>query len=244
MLERILDTIDLYINSLQKDYPKALTDNLWQVIINLRKHSDSQPRDDHGRWTDGGGDSSSSGGGSEKPNESYSDSSGGFLPITQRAIDNIPKIDVFDDPKVNTTVHNVCREILTDLKKDKIGTEESISFDLKLTKRRKIKGEQGEGGVKISKLDTPYISVHNHPSGKTFSVKDLVGFHDDKNCRGIVVVGNNGKIFAMKKTSAFQSTGFFEYCMKRQYGFSSFKSEKDFMKGAEKYGIKYYERTN
>ena len=245
MLERILDTIDLYINSLQKDYPKALTDNLWQVIINLRKYSDSQPRDDHGRWTDGGGgDSSSSGGGSAKPNESYSDSSGGFLPITQSAIDNIPKIDVFDDPKVNTTVHNVCREILTDLKKDKIGTEESISFDLKLTKRRKIKGAQGEGGVKISKLDTPYISVHNHPSGKTFSVKDLVGFHDDKNCRGIVVVGNNGKIFAMKKTSAFQSTGFFEYCMKRQYGFFSFKSEKDFMKGAEKYGVKYYERTN
>ena len=164
MLERILEITELYIDLLQKDYPKALTDNLWQAIINLRKYSDSQPRDDHGRWTDGGGDSSSSGGGSEKPNESYSDSSGGFLPITQRAIDNIPKIDVFDDPKVNTTVHNVCREILTDLKKDKIGTEESISFDLKLTKRRKIKGEQGEGGVKISKLDTPYISVHNHPS--------------------------------------------------------------------------------
>lgn len=34
-------------------------------IINITKYSDSQPRDDHGRWTDGGGDSGSgsSGGG-------------------------------------------------------------------------------------------------------------------------------------------------------------------------------------
>lgn len=69
MLERILDTIDLYINSLQKDYPKALTDNLWQAIINLRKYSDSQPRDDHGRWTDGGGGDSSSSGGTVTAND-------------------------------------------------------------------------------------------------------------------------------------------------------------------------------
>lgn len=69
MLERILDTIDLYINSLPKDYPKALTDNLWQAIINLRKYSDSQPRDDHGRWTDGGGGDSSSSGGTVTAND-------------------------------------------------------------------------------------------------------------------------------------------------------------------------------
>ena len=62
MLERLFDTIDLYINSLQKDYPQALTDNLWQAIINLRKYSDGQPRDDRGRWIDAGGGSSSSGG--------------------------------------------------------------------------------------------------------------------------------------------------------------------------------------
>lgn len=63
MLERLFDTIDLYINLLQKDYPKVLTENLWQAIMDLRKYSDSQPRDDHGRWTDGGGgDSSSSSG--------------------------------------------------------------------------------------------------------------------------------------------------------------------------------------
>lgn len=36
MLERILDMMDIYVHLLQKDAPKALTDNLWQAIINLK----------------------------------------------------------------------------------------------------------------------------------------------------------------------------------------------------------------
>ena len=36
-------------------------------IINITKYSDSQPRDDHGRWTDGGGDSGSGGASGSKP---------------------------------------------------------------------------------------------------------------------------------------------------------------------------------
>ena len=35
------------------------------AIININKYSDSQPRDDHGRWTDGGGDSGSGSSGGE-----------------------------------------------------------------------------------------------------------------------------------------------------------------------------------
>lgn len=46
---------------------ETLAKTLESAIIDLHKYSDSQPRDDHGRWTDGGGgDSSSSGGGSGK----------------------------------------------------------------------------------------------------------------------------------------------------------------------------------
>ena len=37
-------------------------------IINIAKYSDSQPRDDHGRWTDGGGDSGGSSGGAVASN--------------------------------------------------------------------------------------------------------------------------------------------------------------------------------
>ena len=43
MIHKILDTIDLYTDLLQKDSPQPLTENLWQAIMNLRKYSDSQP---------------------------------------------------------------------------------------------------------------------------------------------------------------------------------------------------------
>ena len=48
-------------------------------IINITKYSDSQPRDDHGRWTDGGGDSGSgsSGSGSGEREEAPRRSDGG-----------------------------------------------------------------------------------------------------------------------------------------------------------------------
>ena len=53
----------------QKETPDTkslvtLAKSLESAIIDLHKYSDSQPRDDHGRWTDGSGDSSSLGGGS------------------------------------------------------------------------------------------------------------------------------------------------------------------------------------
>ena len=65
-------------------------------IINITKYSDSQPRDDHGRWTDGGGDSGSgSSGGS---------SSGGVDSPKKRLQKMIDDGDV--TLKLNETIQN------------------------------------------------------------------------------------------------------------------------------------------
>ena len=127
---------------------------------------------------------------------------------------------------------------------DELGTEATVSINLKNLTHEFRKGEKGEGGVKFIHMDSPYISIHNHPSGETFSVRDLEILHSDSNCNALLVVGNNGKIYIMQKQDTFDSTGFFEYIMKKKYGFSKYHTEYDFMKGAEKYGVKYYERTN
>lgn len=131
MLERILEITELYIDLLQKDYPKALTDNLWQAIINLRKYSDSQPRDDHGRWTDGGGGGgSSSGGGSGKVNYAK--------PIDMLNYSNIPESETI-------TAEN----IIDDLKKTDIGREtlrvlEMLPEPVKFTYGEYYTGVRGE----------------------------------------------------------------------------------------------------
>ena len=143
--------------------------------------------------------------------------------------------------ELNERIQKESRHILETAKDLPLNSEVGYSLPLDLSNGKKKIGEPGEGAVAIPKLDVPYISIHNHPSGESFSVKDLDIFANDKYCKAIVVVGNNGKLFTMKKDDNVDNTGFFEYIMRRQFGFLPDLSEKEFLKGAEKYGYKYYE---
>lgn len=90
----------------------------------------------------------------------------------------------------------------------------------------------------------PFISIHNHPSGETISFGDIAIFQEQRQCKVMYVVGNNGNCYALIKTPKYNDMGFFELIMKRKLGFSSYSSEKEFLKECEKYGIKYIERTH
>ena len=70
--ELYIDLVDMYLDFVCDFYiPNDLTDELYEFILDVEKdlnqtpyykvykYSDSQPRDDHGRWTDGGGSSGS-----------------------------------------------------------------------------------------------------------------------------------------------------------------------------------------
>lgn len=46
---------DIYLDMIENNFPFDLTECVRELIISISKYSDSQPRDDHGRWTDGGG---------------------------------------------------------------------------------------------------------------------------------------------------------------------------------------------
>lgn len=170
----------------------------------------------------------------------YSDGNGEPILITDEAIASVPKLNVFSD-ETNERIQKESRHILETAKDLPLNSEVGYSLPLDLSNGKKKIGEPGEGTVAIPKLDVPYISIHNHPSGESFSVKDLDFFANDKHCKAIVVVGNNGKLFTMKKDDNVDNTGFFEYIMRRQFGFLPDLSEKEFLKGAEKYGYKYYE---
>lgn len=172
------------------------------------------------------------------------DASAEWIPITIQSINSIPNISEFKSIQLNELVRTESCNLLRNLINDELGTEATVSINLKNLTHEFRKGEKGEGGVKFIHMDSPYISIHNHPSGETFSVRDLEILHSDSNCNALLVVGNNGKIYIMQKQDTFDSTGFFEYIMKKKYGFSKYHTEYDFMKGAEKYGVKYYERTN
>lgn len=172
------------------------------------------------------------------------DNSTEWIQITTQSINSVPTISEFSTVQLNELVRKESCNLLRNLMNDELGTEATVSINLKDLTYKFRKGEKGEGGVKFIHIDAPYISIHNHPSGETFSVRDLEILHSDSKCKTLIVVGNNGKVYIMQKQDAFDSTGFFEHIMRKKYGFSKYNNEYDFMKGAEKYGVKYYERTN
>lgn len=208
-------------------------------IIDISKYSDSQPRDDHGRWTDGGGGSSGSSGGGASSGR-LNDSSPEFYPTSDEIINSVPEITAFDSEELNHAVHTSCKDILMSIKDDIPGTEATISISLDLTQKSEIqKGELGAGTVKAIPLDVPYVSIHNHASGETFSKRDLRKFiKDDSNIHS-VVVGNNGHLFILSKTENYNDLKMISalrYIIK-----SDGLSEEMICKGLKEYGIKYYE---
>ena len=168
-----------------------------------------------------------------------------WFPITEKSLQSIPNIDVFASERINKAVQKHCREILFDLKQDKIGTEETISMLLSDLTSKKHKGDQGGGAVRPIMLSNPYLAFHNHPSNTTMTAEDVRWMAIDSNCKAVIVIGNNGSsMFIAKQTDSFDRFGFFYYVKDKINGKTIFKSQTDFLKGAEQYGIKYFEFTN
>jgi len=181
-----------------------------------------------------------------------SDSNVGLYPITRESIESVPQFTEFASPEINEAVHKACVEILEYLVNDQIGTEGTISLPISkvveynagklVMKDLKDKGESGDGGVRIIDLNEPYIAIHNHPSGATFSIKDLDCFGRLSNCKGIVVIGNNGKsTYSLIKNANYDSYGFSWLRAMKAVGL---KTESVFFEEVTDYGVYYTTRTN
>ena len=209
-------------------------------IIETR-YSDDQPRDDHGRWMGGGGGESSGGtSDSDTLTDQLNDSSVDYHPVTDAAIDSIPEIAVFDNAELNQAVHTGCVDVLKAVKDAPPGTEATISISLDMKQKSDVQiGEPGAGTVHPVKMNVPYLSIHNHASGETFSGRDIQKFVADEKVSALCVVGNNGKVFILEKTDSFNWV---------QFGIKthSFSESSDYnlqvLNGAEQYGLRYYEK--
>ena len=157
-------------------------------IINITKYSDSQPRDDHGRWTDGGSDSGgSSGGGSGEREEAPRRSDGGKYSVDWEKVQSkeydvkISKIS--DDEKVCKSIKTRAKWALNN--RDGKDTEELYAIDLATGKEiGQITNQNISRGVKrtssfekrLAKADsegTKILLIHNHPTGMPPSPADI-----------------------------------------------------------------------
>ena len=163
------------------------------------RYSDSQPRDDHGRWTDGGdGDSSSSGSGSTP----FRDSNFDEKEITDDTIAKVPFVKIFDDETKDKAYQKANSELLTEAKKYPVGTEVSIVYDKDMKPIENhgyVVGKIGGGEVHIDNPDIPYHAFHNHPTGNTLSPDDVLNMTNKDNMLSLTAIGNSGEVFCMQR---------------------------------------------
>ncbi len=157
--------------------------------------------------------------------------------------DKAPHLAFFEDGDLNARVENAANSILEMAKTHKKGTEFGyvINFDSPYTIGKAIVGEEGAMSVKIPRCSSPSVTLHNHPSGETFSARDIDRFVIDEKAKAMCVIGNNGNWYVLEKTDSFD---WFTY----QMSVLEISGKDDFakiiMEGAEKYGFRYYEKSS
>ena len=79
-------------------------------------------------------------------------------------------------------------------------------FDIKMKPLTKdIVGPARGGSVKPPKTTVPHIFIHTHPDCSIFSQGDLYNFAHDDSIKLLTAVGHNGHIYAIEKTSEYDS---------------------------------------
>ena len=126
-----------------------------------------------------------------------------YKPVTQEAIDRVPKLDIFDDDEMNKRHQQAAKDLLTEVKRRNdvpVGTEFSIRYDKDMKPLKDEVYRQGKvGSTKFEDLGEPFHVFHNHGSGETFSLTDIQSFVDINNALSITAVGNNGNNYCLSR---------------------------------------------
>ena len=148
-----------------------------------------------------------------------------IIPITDKSIDNVQLVqpDGFSI-EYAVALQNAHRRLLKEAQKYPSGTECAMLLDLNMEQIDDvINGEFGS--VNIPHCSDYHIALHNHPSGKTFSIGDIAGFSQSETMQALTAVGNNGKVYVLSKTISFDSERFYKYLMENVNNKKIFKEK-------------------
>lgn len=169
--------------------------------------------------------------------------------ISQQVLDNLRSPDLDFLTKVqNETLRQGMKNLLKRVDGTPEGTECAYYYDMRAKFLKWEMGEPGKSSVNVYNPRVDYITMHNHPSGGTFSPGDIKSFVKNDNMRVILIVCNNGEQYLIQKTQNFNGEMFVEeysdYLLKAS---SNIERLSDFLNCAnqfllnngEKYGYKY-----
>lgn len=171
------------------------------------------------------------------------------LPITVESIKRVkivPSEILF--PELQGKLRNEHKKLLMSIVSKPAGTEAGATFDLNMQCLSRVIGESAAASVKIPKESVPYIAIHTHPTGGTFTHTDLRLFAKDDNMVILTAVGNNGAVYAVEKRMDFSYNKYLEYresvisrhldYLKTPQKYAAYMQ--DFLSGVDKCGVSYY----
>ncbi len=175
------------------------------------------------------------------------------IPITEEAIQRVPLVRPSgwsQDQAVR--LQEAHRDLLRTVQSRPVGTEAGAVYGEDMTLIAKGVGKDAEQGVRLPHCTEPYISIHNHPSGEIFSVRDLDSFFYNTDMIGMTVVGNQGNVYAVLKSSQYDGFKFgmkyrkitdkLEEVIKRQDIDGYISMIRGLLMEASDYGLEFIER--
>ncbi len=128
-------------------------------------------------------------------------------PVTMQSIANVKAFSCDTlDAAGQQQLKNAHKRLLMVASKQPENVEVGRVFDIKMKPLTKdIIGPARGGSVKPPKTTVPHIFIHTHPDCSIFSQGDLYNFAHDDSIKLLTAVGHNGHIYAIEKTSEYDS---------------------------------------
>jgi len=171
------------------------------------------------------------------------------LRVTDEAISRVPLYTPEGwTEKQAATLQIAHKDLLRRVQPKPPGTEASATYDTAMQPLQERMGKDAAHAVAIPDAPVPYLAMHNHPDGLTFSGGDLALFGRRNQMRLLTAIGNDGGLYVLEKTRAFDrrafDAAFSDYTgahpeMEKGAGAYA-KGIADFLEGAGKYGVYYY----
>ncbi len=170
------------------------------------------------------------------------------VPITEEAIQRVPLVQPegwsIEQAERLQAAH---RDLLRAVMDKPVGTEAGAVYtpDMRLIERKIGKEHQ----ISIPQYAEPYVFIHNHPSGLTFSISDIENFGTRFDLEIMTAVGNDGTIYFLQKIAEYSPAGFSKALLMEQQKLQKLQTPQEyaeeinwFLEGAAQYGIRFISR--
>ena len=123
-----------------------------------------------------------------------------IMPITDRAIERVPKVDIDGYTEEQCLeIQRQHKELLEYAKRYNDSKEAAFVFDSTISKRKEYIGsdEMIDFGSVLYGKDL--FVMHNHPRNSSYSLNDIIEFVKNDNIKTLTIVKNNGNIETLTK---------------------------------------------